>query len=70
MLLKHRKKEKKLDIDNEKCCVCMKPMAIFVYMCGQCFTQNYCSKKCQEVHWKKEHWSQCVVIVSQNKKSN
>lgn len=39
------------------CALCMQKTKL--YPCGGCKKVHYCGKKCQEIHWHREHKSEC-----------
>ena len=52
-----------------KCMTCNRKRKVFVsfYTCKGCKVMQYCSKKCQKIHWNKEHRKYCKTIkASQN----
>ena len=44
---------------NPKCTFKMAEASMLV-KCENCQSAKYCSKECQLVHWKKDHWKNCV----------
>ena len=52
---------KKIDKENQKCCVCGKNNKK-ISSCGQCKVADYCSQECQKHHWT-EHKKICPKLV-------
>uniref|UniRef100_A0A7S1Y499 MYND-type domain-containing protein n=1 Tax=Grammatophora oceanica TaxID=210454 RepID=A0A7S1Y499_9STRA len=44
-------------------CANCKKYGLILPTCSQCGVTPYCSKKCQQQHWKKEHKEECKTLL-------